>query len=288
MGVLGLLRHGEAPPLPPDQRHLLDAFAAQAALSLERARLAEDRSAARGAADREQLRSALLSSVSHDLRTPLGAITGAASSLLDPESRLEPGARRELLLTIHEEAERLHRLVCNLLDITRLESGTLHVQREWVPLEELVGATLARMDKALKGREVSLNLSDTLMAVDPVLMEQVLVNLLENAAKYSPPGSPIELASWVVGENLTLSVADSGPGIPPGEEERIFEKLVRGSGSEPRTGAGLGLAICRGIVQAHGGRISASTRSQGGAQFLVTLPLPRAPEPPPPEEPEHA
>jgi two-component system sensor histidine kinase KdpD len=284
VGVLGILQEQEGPRLRPDQRHLLEAFAGQAALALERARLAEERASARGLADREKLRNALLSSVSHDLRTPLGAITGAASSLLDPDSGLGEEDRRDLLLTVHEEAQRLHRLVCNLLDITRLESGTLQVKKEWVPLEEIVGSALGRLEDTLKDRDIRLDLPEILAPVDAVLMEQVLVNLLENAAKYSPQGTPMDLAARVSGDSLTLDLADRGPGIPPGEEERIFEKLVRGSNPLSRPGAGLGLAICRGVVQAHGGTIHAENRPDGGARFRIRLPLPVAPEPPPVEE----
>lgn len=284
VGVLGVLHRTERPALDAGERDLLDALGAQAALSLERARLQAERGDALRRADREQLRNALLSSVSHDLRTPLGAITGAASSLLDLGSGLAQEDRQELLLTIHEEAQRLHRLVTNLLDITRLESGTLQVKKEWVPLEEVVGSALSRLEEPLRGREVRLNLPDTLIPVDPVLLEQVLVNLLENAAKYSPAGSSVQVAAHREGENLAVSISDQGPGIPPGEEERIFEKLVRGSTPTGRPGAGLGLAICRGIVHAHGGSISAVTQPQGGARFTFTLPTQGTPDPVPAEE----
>ena len=284
VGVLGVLYGADRPPLDAGERDLLDALGAQAALSLERARLQAERGDALRRADREQLRNALLSSVSHDLRTPLGAITGAASSLLDLGSGLPQEDRQELLLTIHEEAQRLHRLVTNLLDITRLESGTLQVKKEWVPLEEVVGSALSRLEEPLRGREVRLDLPDTLIPVDSLLLEQVLVNLLENAAKYSPEGSPVQVSARKEGESVAVSISDEGPGIPPGEEERIFEKLVRGSTPTGRPGAGLGLAICRGIVHAHGGAISAHTRPQGGARFTFTLPTQGSPGPLPVEE----
>ncbi len=272
VGVLGVVPARERPVFDAAERDLLDALAAQAALALERARLQAERESALRRADREQLRNALLSSVSHDLRTPLGAITGAASSLLDPGSGLREEDRRELLLTIFEEAERLHRLVTNLLDITRLESGTLQVRKEWVPLEEIVGSALARMENPLRGREVRLDLPEALVPVDPVLLEQVLVNLLDNAAKYSPEGQPLEVEARQEQGRLTLTVSDHGPGIAAGEEERIFDKLARGSTPSNRPGAGLGLAICRGIVHAHGGHIRAANRPQGGARFSLTLP----------------
>ncbi|MBI4913801.1 MAG: sensor histidine kinase KdpD [Acidobacteria bacterium] len=287
VGVLGLLLPKERPDLDQGQRHLLEALASQAALTLERARLAEERAQARREVDREQMRNVLLSSISHDLRTPLGAITGAASTLLDPPEALTPEGRRDLLSTIQEESQRLHRLVINLLDLTRLESGTLKVQKEWVPLEEVIGSALARMEASLGDRPVRLDLTDTLVAVDPILIEQVLVNLLENALKYSSPGSPLGLASRLEGDFLLLSLTDSGPGIQPGEEEKIFEKLVRGSAPTARPGAGLGLAICRGLVKAHGGWISASNRPEGGAHFLIGLPHPSPPEGPPSEDVDH-
>jgi two-component system sensor histidine kinase KdpD len=284
IGLLGVIPGKDRPPFAALERDLLEALCAQAALALERARMQSERGEALRRADREQLRNALLSSVSHDLRTPLGAITGAASSLLDPESAMGKEARQDLLLTIHEEAQRLHRLVSNLLDITRLESGTLQVKKEWVPLEEVVGSALSRLEEQLQGRDVHLELPDILIPVDPVLLEQVLVNLLENAAKYSPEGLPVEISALKEADTVTVTVSDQGPGIATGEEERIFEKLVRGSTPSARSGAGLGLAICRGIVQAHGGQISAGSRPQGGARFTFTLPSQGAPGPVPDEE----
>ena len=284
VAVLGVLLGKDRPAFDAADRDLLDALGTQAALALERARMHAERGEALRRADREQLRNALLSSVSHDLRTPLGAITGAASSLLDPVSGLDDEARHDLLLTLHEEAQRLHRLVSNLLDITRLESGTLQVRKEWVPLEEVVGSALARLEPQLRGREVRLDLPDTLVPVDPVLLEQVLVNLLENAAKYSPEGLPVEVSAREEADRIVVTVSDQGPGIVAGEEERIFEKLVRGSTPVSRPGAGLGLAICRGIVHAHGGHISAGSRPQGGARFTFVLPTEGTPAPIPAEE----
>ncbi|MFZ1376157.1 MAG: ATP-binding protein, partial [Geothrix sp.] len=258
----------------PDQRQLLEAFATQTALALERALLAEQGALDRRRADEERLRNALLSSVSHDLRTPLGVITGAVSTALETPDLPEP-ARRELLQSAQEEAQRLHRLVSNLLDITRLESGVLDLHTEWMPLEEVVGAALNRRELALEAHRVRVSLPEDLplVAMDGVLMEQLLLNLLDNALKYSPPGSPVDIKAWAAGKSLTLSIADQGPGIPAGEEERIFEKLARGQAASNRPGAGLGLAICKGIVTAHHGRIQAVNHPQGGAQFLVTLPL---------------
>jgi two-component system sensor histidine kinase KdpD len=274
IGVMGVMPEGAPRWAEPDQRQLLDAFANQTALALERALLAEQGTHDRRRADEERLRNALLSSVSHDLRTPLGVITGAVSTALDTPG-LSEAARRDLLLSAQEEAQRLHRLVCNLLDITRLEAGSLELHTEWLPLEELVGAVLNRRELATEASRIHTHLPEQLplVAVDAVLLEQVLLNLLDNALKYSPPGSPVDIKAWAAGKSFTISVADQGPGIAPGEETRIFEKLTRGSAATSRPGAGLGLAICKGIVTAHGGRIQAVNRPQGGAQFLVALPL---------------
>jgi two-component system sensor histidine kinase KdpD len=274
MGVMGVLPEGAPRWAEPDQRQLLDAFATQTALALERAFLAEQGARDRRRADEERLRNALLSSVSHDLRTPLGIITGAVSTALETPD-LSDAVRRELLHSAQDEAQRLHRLVSNLLDITRLEAGSLELHTEWMPLEEVVGAVLNRRELGSEAQRVRVSLPDDLplVALDGALMEQLLLNLLDNALKYSPPGSPVDIKAWAVGKSLTIAISDQGPGIPAGDEERIFEKLVRGSSVSSHPGAGLGLAICRGIATAHGGRIQAVTRPQGGAQFLLTLPL---------------
>jgi K+-sensing histidine kinase KdpD len=228
--------------------------------------------------DAERLRNALLSSVSHDLRTPLAIVKGAASTLLD--GGIEPAVRKELTETIVQESDRLNRLVQNLLDMTRLEAGTLRVRREWQSLEEVIGAALDHTDKTLAGREVVTRLPPELPLVplDAVLVEQVLVNLLENAAKYTPAGAPVEIEAKREGGGVEIQVADRGPGIAPGEERRVFEKFYRGSQrpdgrEDTRAGAGLGLAICRGIVVAHGGTIGVERREGGGARFRFTLPI---------------
>jgi two-component system sensor histidine kinase KdpD len=212
--------------------------------------------------------------VSHDLRTPLGVITGAVSTVLETPDLAE-AARRDLLVSAQEEAQRLHRLVTNLLDITRLESGSLDLRTEWIPIEEVIGSLLNRRELAAEAARIQVRLPDNLplIAVDAVLMEQLLLNLVDNALKYSPAGSPVEIEAWTAGKSFTLSITDHGPGIASGEETRIFEKLARGEAASSRPGAGLGLAICRGIVMAHGGRIQAANHPQGGARFLVALPL---------------
>ena len=278
LGVLGVRPADSLLPLAPDQLDLLEALARQAASGLERVRLAEDAEQARLAVETERLRSTLLSSVSHDLRTPLATITGAASTLLDPASLTEEG-RRELHEAIYDEAERLNRLVTNLLDMTRLESSSVEINREWQSLEELVGTALARLERSLKGRPVTVSIPKDLplVAVDGLLIEQVLVNLLDNAIKNTEPGSPLMVAASVEDGSVLVEVADEGPGLPAGAEERVFEKFYR-SGHGPR-GSGLGLSICRAAVTAHGGRIWAENRPLGGAAFRFTLPLGDNPPP---------
>jgi two-component system, OmpR family, sensor histidine kinase KdpD len=278
LGVLGLRPDPAVPPFRPDQVDLLEALVRQAASGLERARLADEAQQAKVAVEAERLRSTLLSSVSHDLRTPLAAITGAASSLLQDGS-LGQDSRRELQEAIYEEAVRLNRLVTNLLDMTRLESGSLQLNRDWHSVEELVGSALARLEPGLGGRTVRVSLPADLplVPVDGVLVEQALVNLLENAVKYAPPPGAIEVAARRRGDAVVVEVADEGPGLPPGAEERVFEKFYR-AGSAQR-GFGLGLPICRAIVTAHDGRIWAERREPRGTRFLFTLPLGKTPPP---------
>lgn len=268
------LRPGGARRLDRDARDLLDAYVRQAALAMERARLAEEAKAAALRARAEELRSSLLSAVSHDLRTPLATITGSATALRDDAAAIAPEQRAELLDAICEEAARLTRLVGNLLDMTRIDSGGLHVKREWVPLVELVGSALNRLDAALAGRQVAVDLPPELplLPVDAVLFEQVLVNLLENASRYTPAGSPIDISAAARDDAVVIEVADRGPGLPPGEEERVFEKFYRGR-AVGGGGVGLGLAIVRGIVEAHGGTIRFEHREGGGALFRMAIPL---------------
>ena len=273
VGVLGVKPTDPAAFLTPDQRRLLEAFASLAALAVERAQLAEEAERARIQVESERLRNSLLSSVSHDLRTPLAGITGAASSLLAGSPSLDAGVQRELAQSIYDEANRLNALVRNLLDMTRLEAGGIQVHKAWQPLEDVIGAALTHMELALAGRPVSVRLDPDLplAPLDEVSIEQVLVNLLENAVKYTPPGSPIELAAWPDENTVTVEVADCGPGLAAGDEARVFEKFYRAGNAA--SGVGLGLAICRGIVEAHGGRIEASNRPGGGAAFRFTLPV---------------
>ncbi len=271
----------------PSERHLLEAFAGQVGTALERVTLAEKTQQARLEVEAERLRTSLLSSLSHDLRTPLAVITGAASSLRDTSGTLAAGARSDLLDSILEESQRMNRLIANLLDMIRVETGSLQVQKEWQPLEDAVGVALIRLGDRLKDHPVEVRLPPDLPLVplDAVLLEQVFINLLENAAKYTPPGTPIEIAASEGAGLVNVSVSDRGPGITPGEEERIFEKFHRSEGAPPGKGVGLGLTISRGIVMAHGGRIWAENRPDGGAAFRFTLPLVGPPLVPIPEEP---
>jgi two-component system sensor histidine kinase KdpD len=288
-GVLGVL--GVQPSDPrafaaPEQLHLLEVLADQTALAIERATLADQAQQAQVEVETERLRNTLLSSVSHDLRTPLAVITGAASSLLAGGDRVDPKTREELIQTIQEESERLSRFVHNLLDMTRLEAGGVVLRREWHPLEEVVGAALARLEGRLRGRAVTTRLPEDLPLVplDGVLIEQVFANLLDNALKYTPAGSPVEITAWASPGTVTVEVADRGPGFAPGDEERVFEKFYRGRASGARRGVGLGLPICRAIVEAHGGRMEAANRADGGAAFRFTLPVSGGPPEIKPEE----
>lgn len=270
-----------SPPLAPkatEDASFLDAFAQQGALALQRARLKGEAEAAALRAQTEEMKSALLSTVSHDLRTPLAAITGAATTLREDHLPARGPQRAELLDTICEEADRLERLVRNLLDMTKVESGALQVKREWVPLEEIVGSALTRLEGTLGGRPVGITLPSNLplLSVDAVLLEQVFVNLLENAVKYTPSKTAIEIQAHADANDMIVTVSDRGPGLPVGAESRVFEKFFR-AGTAAAPGAGLGLAICRGVVEAHGGKISAENREGGGASFVIKLPLPGDP-----------
>ena len=273
VGVMAMMPKSGGEGLLADQQHLLDLFANQTALAIERTLSQNAADDARMQMETEEMRSSLLSAVSHDLRTPLASITGAASTLRSQWEKLEPSVREELLESISEEALRLSRLVGNLLDMTRLESG-MELRRDLYPLEEIVGAALQRLEPQLAGREVSVSLPEDLplVNVDDVLLGQVLLNLIENATKYSPPGSPIEIAAEATSGAVELEVRDRGTGFAASEEKRLFEKFYRGK-SEGVRGAGLGLAICRAIVVAHRGSIEALHRSGGGAIFRIRLPL---------------
>jgi len=272
---------GPGPLLSPDQRRLLDALGDQTAVSIERITLAEDVDRARLLAETERLRSALLTSISHDLRTPLASILGAASSLESYDTLLDSAGKRDLLRTIQEEAERLGRFVANLLDMTRLEAGALAPKREPADLGELVGSALARAGKVLAGHRVEVDIAPDLPLpdLDVVLFEQSLFNVLDNAAKYAPRGTLITLRAWHEPEagEVRLQVIDEGPGVPDAALPHLFEKFYRVLATDRQlAGTGLGLAISRGFVEAMGGQVEAANRTdRSGAVFTFVLPVPR-------------
>lgn len=276
-----------APPGAPapdsDQRRLLGSFVGQVALALERTRMAAARKQAEMAAETERLRNTLLSSVSHDLRTPLGSIMGSATTLLDRDANIEPGVRRELLTAIQDEADRLSRLLNNLLAMTRIEGGSLELKTDWQVPEEVIGAALRRLEHRAIGREVQVEIAPDveLIEFDGLLLELVLSNLIENALKYTPAGSPIELRVTRGPDAARFEVRDRGPGVPAAERARLFDKFYRGQGANEVAGTGLGLAICKAVVEAHGGRVWVSARDDGpGALFGFTIPTTSPPPAP--------
>lgn len=272
-GVLALLPEDAALVFLPDQQRLLDACASQIAQSLERLHFVEIAQEALVAMSSERLRNGVLSAVSHDLRTPLTTLSGLAGLLADGDPA--PDQRRELAQALQREAARMTRQVDNLLEMARLQSG-VRLSLEWQLLDEVVGSALAATDAVLRQHRVVLELAADLpmLRLDAVLIERVLVNLLENAAKYTPPGSQVVLSARRAGAAVELAVADDGPGLPAGQAEWLFEKFTRGRMESTTPGVGLGLAICRSIVEAHGGLLSAHQREPRGAVFSFTLPVP--------------
>ncbi len=258
------------------ERRLVELLASQAALAVERARLVAQAADAQALVESDRLKSALLSSVSHDLRTPLVAIKGIATALRQRDVAWDGAAGEQMLDTLAEEADRLNRLVGNLLDMSRIESGALHPAREWEDLSEIVGSVLARMRPQLHDRTVQTDLPANLplIWVNAALIDQVLTNLVENTLKYTPAQTPLTIDAEVHGDTVQVRVIDQGPGIAADALPHIFDKFFRVVGPERHAdGTGLGLAICQGIVEAHGGRIWAGNRPQGGAVFSFTLPL---------------
>ncbi len=273
VGLLSVFLKSSSQPLDPVQLRLLETLASQTALALERAQLVDETQKANIAIETERLRNTLLSSISHDLRTPLAAITGSASSLLEDEDLLDSCSRRDLAQAIFEESNLLNRLVGELLDMTRLESGTVKPNYEWQPLEEPVGTALRRLESALKGRPLRIDLPSDLplVRIDGALIAQVLFNLLDNALKYAPGDTVVEISARMQSKELLLvEVSDRGSGLPERQEERIFDKFYRAR--HAGGGVGLGLSICRSIIETHGGQIWAKNREGGGAVFSFTLP----------------
>jgi two-component system sensor histidine kinase KdpD len=263
--------------LTADQRRLLDALIDQAALAIERVRLVGDIDRVKRTMETERLRSALLTSISHDLKTPLASVLGAADALRDMAPSLDDAAKADLLGTIIEEAERLNRFIANLLDMTKLESGAVVPNAAPHDVGEIVGSSIRRASKILARHNIEVDVAADLpmVAVDAVLLEQVLFNLLDNAAKYAPPETAIRIRSWRAADVVGIQVLDEGSGIPPDDLERIFEKFYRAQkGDRVRPGTGLGLAISRGFIEAMHGSINATNRAdRPGAAFTITLPM---------------
>ncbi len=276
VGALGVRPEDLGRFLDPEQRRLLETCASLIALAIERDRSVLEAQQAQIQVQAEQMRNSLLSSVSHDLRTPLASISGTAENLLASAQHGDKKSQREMLQTIVDETHQLVRLIDNLLDMARLDAGSLTPNRQWHVLEELVGSALARLRGELGNRHVSVHIPTEfpLIHVDGFLLEQVFVNLLENAARYTPSGTEIEISAQCAGNQTEIRFADNGPGLPPGSETKVFEKFYRGSAGSPdsRRGVGLGLAICQGMIQSLGGCITAANRPQGGADFIVSLP----------------
>jgi two-component system sensor histidine kinase KdpD len=258
----------------PEQRQLLDTFAALIAIALERVHYVGVAQDALVRMESERLRNSLLAALSHDLRTPLTVLVGLADSMSLTKPPLS-AQQHEVVGAIQDEARRMSTLVGNLLDMARIESGDVKLNLEWQSLEEVVGSALTGARAMLKQHRIIVRLARDLPLVrfDAMLIERVLVNLLENASKYTPPGSTVILSAEVIADRLSVSVADDGPGLPVGREEAVFQKFTRGERESATPGVGLGLAICRAIVEAHEGRITASNRPGGGAIFTFTLPL---------------
>ncbi|MGH6949813.1 MAG: ATP-binding protein, partial [Vitreimonas sp.] len=278
IGVVGIDSDKPGPLLGPEERRLLDALIDQTAVAIERVHLVDDMDRVQRSVEAERLRSALLTSLSHDLKTPLAAVIGTAVTMRDLGDKLSEAEKADLLTTIVEEGERLNRFIANLLDMTRLESGAVALKPSLQDAGEIVGGALRRTSKMLEHHRVALALESELpmVEVDPVLFEQVLFNLLDNAAKYAPPGTTIRIAGRRDGDQVVLQVLDEGDGVPPQDVEHIFDKFYRvNKGDRVRAGTGLGLAISRGFVEAMQGTLTAANRAdRSGAVFTIRLPIP--------------
>ncbi len=288
VGVLQVRPHQTGRLFSPEQSSLLLSLSGQLAMALEVERLEQQAQQARLEGETERMRSALLGAVTHDFQTPLAAVMGSASSVMELGGDLPRPRIMELAENIYDEAERLSRLINNLLRVTRLQAGAVALQRELQPLEEVVGAALNQLERALEGRLLTVDMPADLpmLPLDAPLMGQVFINLLENALKYTPAGSDITLRAWSAGESLEIEMADQGPGLSEEERESIFELYHRGKTGGGSPGHGMGLAICKAIVTAHGGRIWAENRPGGGASFRISLPLPLEAASPSKESPE--
>jgi two-component system sensor histidine kinase KdpD len=260
--------------LLPEQQHLLETFAGQIGLAFERASQAEEAEAALVAAETESLRNTLLASISHDLRTPLAAIAGAGSALADPQLAIDSAARMRLATTIETKAQEMSKLISNVLELMRFESGEVRLRTDWQTLDDLAGTALGQLHDRLTDHPVDIDLPDTLPAVhvDAPLITQVITNLVDNSVRHTPHGTRVVISAVAEERCVRVFVDDNGPGLPPGDPERLFKKFQRGRDESNAGGAGLGLAICRAIISAHGGSITAAPGPGGGARFTFTLP----------------
>jgi two-component system sensor histidine kinase KdpD len=277
LGVLAVQPAQRRRLLLPEQRHLLETFAGQIALAIERGRRAEEAESSRVAVETESLRNSLLASISYDLRTPLAAIMAASHALSDPRMQPDGETRARLARSIETTAQEISELISNVLDLMSFQFGEVHLQRGWQNVETLVESALARLEGRLAKHPVEVALPANLpqITVDSGLVTRVLVNLLDNAVKHTPPGTHITISAGIEDGAVRVVVDDNGPGLPPGPSERLFEKFQRGRGDVEAGapgGAGLGLAICKAIIDAHGGYIAAMHRPGGGARFVFTVP----------------
>ena len=281
LGVIGIAFPGDEDSLPGATESALQSFADQAAVAIERTLLVEEAARMASAAEGERLRSALLSSVSHDLRTPLASILGSVTSLRQLGDRIPKADQAELLATIEEEATRLTQFVTNLLDMTRLDAGALDIRRDWIDVADIIRGAVNRSRKLMPARKIELTLADGLPLIrgDATLLEQVMFNLIDNADKYSPEASVTAISAAVQNSGVTIRVSDDGGGIPPNSLERIFDKFYRVGGSDGRKpGTGLGLAIAAGVIRAMGGDISARSPIKDGRGTEISIMLPASVE----------
>jgi len=279
LGVLALLPVNLRRVFLPEQQKLLETFLRQIGQAVTRIRLAEQAKTTQMQVEAERLRNSLLSAISHDLRTPLATIIGSASTLLEGEEHLQTQDKLDLSRVIVDEAERMSNLINNILDMARLDAGVVELNKQWHPLEEIIGTVLTRLHTHLAGRAVKVKLPEgiPMVFVDAVMIEQVLINLLENAVRYTPQGSQLDITAEMYDHAVEIAVADYGAGIPKGREDHLFEKFYQARHEAAQSGVGLGLAICRAIIEAHGGKIYAQNRLEGGAIFTFILPIEQSP-----------